>query len=45
MPFAIGAISGLIPDCSKARKSPLLEIPSCTESEINNIFFFVTEFS
>ena len=39
IPFAIGTISGFTFDLSKAKKSPLLPMPHCTSSKINNIFF------
>ena len=44
IPFAIGTISGFIPDCSKAKKSEDLPIPSCTESAMRSIFFLLQSF-
>jgi acetylornithine/N-succinyldiaminopimelate aminotransferase len=44
IPFAIGTMSGFTLDCSKAKKSPVLEIPDCTSSKISNIFFLLQIF-
>ena len=44
IPLAIGTISGLTLDFSKAKKSPDREIPHCTSSKISNIFFLLHNF-
>ena len=44
IPLAIGTISGFNFRFFKSKKSPDLEIPHCTSSNINNIFFLLHSF-